>query len=134
MQYTRSLLIFSLVLIWVILCAHVYALNHYLYWIYPWFDVLMHILGGTWVGVTYGALIMHRHTQTSLSFMSIYMRTLLAVLIIGALWEGMEFFIDTFFNTRMFQLSPLDTLKDMISNGIGATIASIIIFITRRYA
>lgn len=45
----RTLFLTQLFLLLLIAVLHLSALALSLYWLYPWFDVLLHFLGGVWV-------------------------------------------------------------------------------------
>lgn len=40
-----------------------WAVEHFLYWIYPWFDVPMHFLGGVSIATFLVALLLHRRPR-----------------------------------------------------------------------
>jgi hypothetical protein len=50
-------LLLALVLALVLAGVHIYAVEHFLYWKYRWFDTPMHMLGGAAIGTFTVALI-----------------------------------------------------------------------------
>ncbi len=105
--------------------AHLY----YLLW---WFDIPMHMLGGLWVALT--ALVIYYHTpwvrrkDRSTSFVVAY--ALATTMVIGLLWEVFEFSVEHL--VKLNDNGLLDTLKDLVDDLIGASVASII-FIKKGY-
>ncbi len=93
----------------VLAVAHVYASSVDLYWTYRWLDIPMHILGGFALGSLIIAFLM-RHKP------GMFWLLMLGVAI-G--WEVFEVLIGMPRPTDY----PLDTLKDLIDDGVGALIA-----------
>ncbi len=50
-------LLAALVLSGLLAGLHIYALEHFWYWLYPWFDLPMHMLGGAAIGTFAVALL-----------------------------------------------------------------------------
>lgn len=66
--------------------VHIIAIELYLYWKFPWFDVPMHLLGG--VSVALGYSILHARLSPKLRTFSWYIA---AVLFVGVGWEFFEY-------------------------------------------
>jgi uncharacterized BrkB/YihY/UPF0761 family membrane protein len=66
--------------------VHVVALELYLYWKFPWFDIPMHLLGG--ISVALGYSILHTRLSPRLRTFSWYIA---AVLLVGIGWEIFEY-------------------------------------------
>lgn len=114
--------IVMLALVWLIFILNTLAFEHYWYWIYEWFDIPMHFLGGFWVG---GTIIWILGTFLKRRFASTRGGYLLSVvglaMVIGLLWELFEFSIDTFITFHMNDI--IDTLSDLSMDFLGATVA-----------
>ena len=54
--YTR-LLWYTVITIWILLALHLSAMKFYLYWVFDWFDIVMHGLGGLVVGFFMTAIL-----------------------------------------------------------------------------
>lgn len=86
MRFDATFVLFFLSLLSVAI-LHALALQTSLYWVYPWFDMPMHFLGGavagfgflSWVGER---LVPLRHPS--------FVRTVLFVLFVGIAWEIFE--------------------------------------------
>lgn len=121
----KNIFIFLIGLIVLIAGLNEIALNFYLYWRIWWFDVLMHFLGGLWVGLT--ALWIY--------FLSGYIKnikkdkvfifgiSLFTVLVIGIGWEVFEYIIDA--HIGMKQGYWEDTFIDLFMDILGASLASV---------
>lgn len=119
-KHTLSFLIVLLGVIVAIL--HGIAVAKSLYWIFPWFDVLMHFLGGALVSL-FGVWV-YKWTRKSELFVRTghaLLNVLLFVFIIGLFWETFEVFFDIMDVTRVEYWG--DTLFDFIMNGIGGVFA-----------
>jgi hypothetical protein len=117
-----------LVLVWAIFTVNMFALNRYWYWIYPWFDMPMHLLGGFWLGGTTVWLLSGHRARMRMPTLSFGI-VIGVAMTIGLLWELFEFSIDTFI---MFRLNDIpDTLSDLSMDFLGAS-AAYILFAPRR--
>ena len=90
------------------------------YWRIPWLDMPMHFLGGFWVGSV--ALWFYSPGVFKRSFY-IYLTSLVAVIVVGTLWELFEFNIDTL-TVVSGQNGMLDTSSDIMFDIIGGTVAA----------
>lgn len=102
---------------------HQVAVQFYLYWVLPRFDVPMHFLGGFWIGLTalwvyyisdWGFSFFHKTNKTML------FATCLTVLTVGLGWEVFEYSIGL---TTVGIADQIDTTKDIIMDLIGAVSA-----------
>ena len=112
----RKLLVVILALSVLVTFLHLTALRYALYYVVPWFDVGMHFLGGALVALMgvwcarfflFGEAIPGKH---------ILLIVLVAAGVIGVLWEVFEYFT----GLRTAYNYPLDTLKDLIMDLLGA--------------
>jgi hypothetical protein len=99
---------------------HMIAHTFYLYWIYRWVDIPMHILGGVMAGF-YSALALR-----VFGYKEKVVLILIGVVIVGIAWELLELYfkVDTL-NFRYW----IDTTKDLVNDTIGGIIA---IYIWRK--
>ena len=102
---------------------HAYALAHYLYWHYAWYDIMMHFLGGAlvslgglWIFVGIAPVVFSRTNKKIL-----LIDVLLFTLVVGFIWEIFELAYGFTFVTQKEYV--LDTTLDFIMNTIGATAA-----------
>lgn len=100
----------------VALIAIAHGLANVFYWYYTiwWFDIPMHFLGGFWVGAV--ALWALGVKRPHASFRSRLTSALGAALVAGALWEVMEFGLDTIGDS-------VDTRQDLMFDLLGAIAA-----------
>lgn len=103
-----------------LVAVHASALLFSLYWIYPWFDNPMHVLGGMTValGFFYFSFIrvyFSKYVQEGL------FGAILFVLVIGVFWEIYEYTM----GSRILRTVPfdaIDTITDLCMDVIGATL------------
>lgn len=92
-----------------------YGLGERFYWRFWWWDILLHMLGGVWVGLASGWLFFLFGMQPSIRSCA------LAALTIGIGWEVFEYVTHT--GGSVFMSYPVDTAKDLLDDvlgGIGA--------------
>ncbi len=118
MRFDSPLILFFIALTTLAL-LHQLALMYSLYWVYAWFDVPMHFLGGVIIGLG---------TQTALfrRVMPIRVETiwmcLVVVFAVGIAWEIFEwwFVLADAVNYK------LDTLSDLVFDLMGGTVGYMI--------
>jgi hypothetical protein len=103
----RGWLVAALLLSTLLLAGHMLALEHYLYWRYWWFDVVMHVLGG----LVFGAIGVALRLRAALFSLCI-------VLVIFG-WEVFEYINNISTNQPHFYL---DTLIDLVLGALGAAV------------
>jgi len=109
-------------LIYLLLIVHVVAQSMYLYWTFWWFDILMHFLGGLWVGL-FGLWFVYVSgyvVGTWKSRVRPFWVALGSVVLIGLLWEVYEYANHLIFSVPFLPQYPADTLLDMVMDGVGA--------------
>lgn len=114
----------ELVLIAIVVAVlHQMALSFSLYWTLDWYDIMMHFLGGVWVG--FGTLFIFftsglvKITQRIKEPLLILLILILAVLVVGLTWELWELF--TGLSNIIEDLG--DTILDLIMDVIGGVAA-----------
>jgi hypothetical protein len=116
-----------------------------------WWDDMLHGLAGAIFGIT-GFLIVYflngRHSMAmSPLFIAVFAFTF--AITIGVLWEIFEFTVDFFYHTALQQwdlptnsiligrdfqdVGLRDTMSDLIVTWVGASVASILIYLTYKY-
>lgn len=118
-------------LLLIILVAHYAGIFGELYWTFPWYDGPMHVVGGAWVALLFFYLL-ERQTGHAVggSFLSIIMRTLGFVVLVGVLWEFYEYIGDVLILHKYpwggaLSGQAFDTLKDLFNDLLGAFFASL---------
>lgn len=94
-------------------------------------DSIVHLSSAIQLGII-GFIILYtlqtnKRIKTSPIFIAIF--TFTFALSIGALWEIFEFFMDLSFQLNMQKSGLIDTMKDLITNSIGAFISAVASFI-----
>lgn len=125
----RKLIIIAGVLGIGILLSNALANKLYLYVSIPWFDMVMHGLGGVFIAVTVGALLINNSYRPREQLVMI----LLAVFIIGLGWEYYEYLVQFFVKAVDLAKIP-DSISDLICDMIGGTLgATFVILLQKRY-
>ena len=101
--------------------VHFLARIFHLYFEFVWFDLLVHGLGGAWVGMMACAFLVFAprapRRETQVTVVSV---ALGAALLAGGIWEGIEFATD-----NIIALNPLrDTITDVLMDGAGGLAAA----------
>lgn len=127
MTTTRALIIPIALMAFATGALHLLAIEFYLYWVFVWFDVLVHFFGGALVALTafwflFAARIIPRIPST---VSALLVSALAATLFIGIAWEIFEYTINAFSATNYL----LDTAADLIADVVGALAA---VFYIRR--
>ncbi len=117
----RLIFFFSAFLI--LAATHAAALNLYLYWTFPWFDIPMHFLGGITVALGYSIVPFFRAGQRPARFERVWWY-LLAVLCVGIAWELFEYLGGISLATESdFALdTTLDLVLDLLGGLLGYSI------------
>jgi hypothetical protein len=116
----KEVLYFSFLLLLLINFLHISAINNYLYWVYWWFDIMMHFLGGLWVGVTFlwaYILVFRGDGSNQKKFFWMSFGVILLTIIS---WEVFELFIQNNISDRNFFA---DTSSDMLLGMVGGAVA-----------
>jgi len=89
------------------------AVWHSLYWYWWWFDIPMHILGGTWAGLCAAWLVARRGNTFTL------VGCLAFGLLVGAAWEVFEYIEKI---AVIYENYIADTMTDLVMDIIGAAL------------
>lgn len=114
-------------LVWVIFGSHIVALTLHLYWIFPWFDILMHFLGGLWVGLFLLWFLYHSgYLPCTLLPKNTLAGTLLFGFMLGLLWEVFEVVVQTKTGVHFEGNWALDTVVDLTMDICGITLGALL--------
>ncbi len=119
----RSRFIAVIILIIILFSVDMIAIKFYLYWSYGWFDKFMHIFGGFLAGnmVLIGRQTMlQRRSKAPMSNSSVFSVVLFGGLLVGILWEAIEF---SFGISKLGPNFVPDTIIDLSMDLIGILIA-----------
>lgn len=92
------------------------AIQFSLFWVYWWFDIPMHMLGGATVALGYQSRFMLKRVVTELSFT--LPATILFVMAVGVSWEIYEYVVGAIVPFGY----AFDTIKDLTDDFIGGII------------
>lgn len=116
----KSILYKMALLVVGIFVVNSFALQFSWYWVFWWFDMPMHFLGGLFLGGLSLYIYSHyvlKNNQKKWSLYRWFRMVLLFVLSFGVLWEFYEFFIDYFL--KHTDNNILDTLSDVFFDTAG---------------
>lgn len=82
-----------------------------------YFDIIMHFLGGVWVGLFF----IYIFSRESLDFL--FLKVILSVLLIGISWEVSEFYVNNMIGQVPFDI--VDTLFDICFDIFGGLLSVI---------
>lgn len=126
------LFIWIFITIVIVATLHFSALQFYLYWRFWWFDILIHFLGGLWVGLSFLWLFFqsgfvniiknNKNNNLAVAF--------LASLFIGIMWEIFEYHFGTVFTDASNYV--VDTITDISFDLVGG-FAAYCIFVLKKY-
>jgi type IV secretory pathway TrbL component len=125
LKYACALVVF----IWII---NTLANKFYWYSAMWYFDIPMHIMGGIFLGLLFGAIFFKKllilDTRDSLVII------LLSVLIVGLGWEFFEYTVQAFLKGSLQIANLPDSIKDMAMDMLGGSLASIFVLkAVKRY-
>lgn len=102
---------------------------------FPWFDMLMHFLGG--VVVTFFAVFLFYKSYTRWrshgNSWKIITLNIIVLLIVAVLWEIMEFSVQHAFNVYGVLATPEDSISDIILGLTGSLVALLYYFMKTNY-
>src|SRR5690606_38538450 len=108
----------ALIVLGIVLGAHIFGIDG-LYVSISGYDIMMHFLGGAGIGLFLIALL------KSFKADAISMRNVIwGVLFIGLIWELFEIYFRITGHPLWTKLYYVDTVKDLINDGIGGAVVS----------
>lgn len=108
-----SLYVLAIAVAIVVASLHFLAVEDSLYWIYRWFDIPMHLLGGLMIGIPAAVILCDHGWRRTRLFLGV----VAVALCVGLVWEVFEF------KEGLTAFGPgfaLDTTKDLINDTLGA--------------
>ena len=114
--YSRKFLVRLICLIFLIFILNYLAMKFYWYSSMWYFDMPMHFLGGIWL-----ALALSWFFKIKEISLSLVIKIIFGVLIIGVLWEIFEIIVNNYTTQNPFNL--LDTLSDIFFDLSGGCFA-----------
>lgn len=109
-------------LVFFIFIMNFLANKFYLYSSVWWSDMVMHFLGGFWLGLVFIWMSFYKKTTLELDF-SLILKIIAGVLIVGIGWEVFEFYFINYVAENSF--NTLDTGSDIffdLAGGVSATL------------
>ena len=101
------------------------------YYTTTWYDSILHLVGGFWIGLVYLEWGKIRNEKFALSEGEVF-KVILFALMIGLAWEVFEVVYDLSLaeNSRFLPLNGglFDTAKDLILDMVGALIATFTVY------
>jgi hypothetical protein len=114
-----------LLVVFAILAVNVFAIIHDLYFYYSWLDVVMHLVGGFWIGFVSLAIIQWK-LKRALPLKERMAYAFLLAFGVGVLWEMFELLSDTSFALEPYVYDAADTFSDLLNDLFGGVVAGLI--------
>lgn len=116
----------------VFVCNELPIVQH-LYGAIPWFDHVMHTLGGCAIAVMFYSYLTETRSgwwkQTPRMWRILLMISF--VMLFGVAWEWYEFIHDYLFGSH-YQLGVADTMFDLLFDGLGSIITSLALSLRKK--
>jgi len=120
---TRVFKLLSFVL-FVLAILHFLGVKFYLDWVYSWYDMVLHFLGGVAVGLFAIWVFEHISGYNLWTNIRILIWGLVMVLTVGVLWEIFEIYVGfTDFGDGMQYVT--DTISDLVLDSVGGILGLI---------
>jgi len=125
--------IYSIFLVFLIIAIAVlnfYAYQFHWYFYFWWFDIVMHTLGGIWVGSVALWLRYFRNEgaeKVVLSKVAVSLFSVASVYVVGIGWELFEFSLDKFITFKIHDMT--NTASDLFFDGVGSILAVFIFMV-----
>jgi len=116
---SKRLLKHLVYLMFFIFIANLLAIKFHWYSLIWYFDIVMHILGGFWVGMFF--LYVFKRKDFKPVDAHLFFKVFLASLVIGILWEFYEFYI--YQHISQIPFNQFDTLTDIFFDLLGSSFA-----------
>jgi hypothetical protein len=97
-----------------------------LYYVWPWFDIFMHTLGGMTVALALIAAVEGYTNWMPRSLSAKAMFVSGGVILVGLLWELFEYLLDRWLGVNL-QPSIPDTIADLLFDTVGALVVVVVI-------
>ena len=100
---------------------HVLGTLFYLYWFYSWFDTVMHLIGGLWVGAV---VVWAVHRYPSFSPERTFFSALVVTFCVSVLWELFEIHVG-YVDPSRGSAYWIDTFSDITAGTLGGACAGL---------
>lgn len=128
--YTKKVLRTAAFSIWGLFILSFLAIHFNIYYTFPWFDMLMHFLGGMIAALVLYVILARfdlRYYRTAASF---FIAIVVMTFLVGLFWEVAEYVVNYYLPTYAFD--PIDTTIDLVADTCGAALSAAFIFIRKR--
>lgn len=95
------------------------GLKFYLYYLVWYFDIILHTLGGAWVGLFF-FYVFSRNTEVPSGLKSFF-KVILGVIVVGLLWEVYEYIVLNYMGGTPWDM--VDSSHDIIFDTLGGFLA-----------
>lgn len=121
----KAFFIETILLISLIAVVHITGTYLYWYWIYFWLDILMHFLGGLWVGLACFWIfeISEKKFGSVKTALQAIIFAFVCAFTVGVLWEIFENVTGIAFVA--YEEYKLDTLMDLVMDSVGGVVAGL---------
>lgn len=113
----RHLLIRIAILVFAIFVVNLFVMKFYWYASMWYLDMIMHFVGGLWLGMLFLWFFRLHHTN----YFSVIQKILLLVFLTGVGWEVFEFFVNNYWGPYTFDMR--DTISDIFFDMSGGIFA-----------
>jgi hypothetical protein len=122
---------FSLVALIILITLHAVGSYYSWYWVYSWFDVVVHIVSGLWVSLVmlWLASVLGQINSLKEYKVKSFLIAFLSAVLFGVVWEIFENISQTTFTNASGY--SLNTAMDILNDGLGGVLAYLY-FIRRR--
>jgi hypothetical protein len=130
-MYRKLILLAGVVDLFILSLLDKVAFQHYLYWRFPWFDVVMHLVGGIAIGLVSAYAYWEWQKENNINAEDskyFYVFNLGFILFLGAGWEVFEIMAD-----RIVKFDPVNILQDLLIGTIGSLLAGLIVLWIHNY-
>lgn len=115
----RLLILQLIVLVLVAVLDIHFGIGEMYFWRIWWWDILMHMLGGLWVGLVFAYAATYTPYRVSV------IHCIIAAFAVGAGWEVFEYVFHM--GGSVFMSYPLDTAKDLFDDAVGGALAGLVV-------
>ena len=120
-MFKQKIFIISFILLIIIAVFNYLGVKFYLYWVYRWYDIPMHMLGGLWVSLF--TLSVYSYFYKNVSILNyrrkVFTTVFIVLIFVIIFWEAFELVggITSWNNNGYW----MDTLGDILNGFIGGT-------------
>ena len=132
--FKRKPFIFSLLVLVFLICLHVVGSYYSWYWVYSWFDSVVHIMSGLWVGllILWLASILDQINSLKEYKAKSFLIAFISAVMFGVVWELIE---------NVYQITStlasnynIDTAFDILNDALGGVLAYLYFVKRKRVA